>query len=67
MLLCPGCNIAHSPLCTSSSVLKLKKMTKADLYMPCEAMAHSTKSASPIHSITLMTILHGDNNEPSHS
>src|SRR5882724_7179509 len=36
---CPRSHIAHSPLCTSTSILN----TKVDLYMPCEAMAHSPK------------------------
>src|SRR6267154_1456299 len=41
MMLCLRHHIAHSPLCTSCSLFKIK--TKADSYMPCEAMAHSTK------------------------
>jgi len=37
-------HFAHSSLSTSSSVLKLNwKRPKADSYMPCKAMAHSTK------------------------
>ena len=41
MMLCLRHHIAHSPLCTSSSLFKIK--TKADSYMPCKAMAQSTK------------------------
>src|SRR5882724_9202789 len=48
MLLCLRSHIAHSPLCTSTSILK----TKVDSYMPCEAMAHSPKYINPLTSST---------------
>jgi hypothetical protein len=42
MLLCSRCHIAHSTM-HKFFYFKIEIKTKVDLYMPCKAMAHSTK------------------------